>query len=260
MSKQQKHENYEVLNLIGYGLAKFSMAFVKSFGFTTKTAFYDYIVKQGIAETTGTVKNRQDLFDQFFDNGRRGWWQKGDAYIHRKDFIDSLFGTFDVRDYANIVKLYLLEKVDAVDSTSREISPVLKSKFKQLQLTGLEAELFFMNNYKLINSFENGILEDARLFGDGYDFQIEIQNHFLLAEIKGIRTDYGSIRLTQNEFKKAKEYDKDYALVVVSNLNEIPKMSTIFDPVETINFSEKATNSTQISYHSKPLRWAEEWR
>ena len=27
-----KHENYEILNLIGYGLAKFDMNFVKQFG------------------------------------------------------------------------------------------------------------------------------------------------------------------------------------------------------------------------------------
>ena len=71
-----KHENYEVLNLIGYGLAKFDINFVKFFGFKTKTAFYEYIVQLGVAETIGTVKNRQDLFDPFFDNKRRGWWQK----------------------------------------------------------------------------------------------------------------------------------------------------------------------------------------
>nr|CBX30956.1 unknown protein [uncultured Desulfobacterium sp.] len=34
-----KHENYELLNLIGYGLAKFDMDFVNEFGFKTKTAF-----------------------------------------------------------------------------------------------------------------------------------------------------------------------------------------------------------------------------
>ena len=29
-----------------------------------------------------------DLFDHFFpNNGRKGWWQKGDTYIHRKYLI-----------------------------------------------------------------------------------------------------------------------------------------------------------------------------
>ena len=44
MKKQGKHENYEILNLIGYGLAKFDMAFVEYFSFKTKTAFFEYIV------------------------------------------------------------------------------------------------------------------------------------------------------------------------------------------------------------------------
>ncbi len=250
-----KHENYEILNLIGYGLAKFNMVFVKYFGFKTKTAFYEYIVRQGIAESVGTVKNRQDLFDPFFDNKRKGWWQKGNAYIHRKVFIDSLFGSLDAGAYANIVRLYLAEKFAIVEEPSKEISPVLKSKFKQLQITGQEAELFFMNNYKEVNSFKDGILEDARIFGDGYDFQIEVQKHFFLTEIKGLRTDYGSIRMTQNEFYKAKEYTDDYALVVISNLSDIPKMSVIFNPTENIRFTEKAINTKQVNYHTSPLKW-----
>lgn len=66
-----KHENYELLNLIGYGLAKFDMNFVKEFGFKTKIAFYEYIVSLKIAETKGVVKNRQDLFDPFLTVGEK---------------------------------------------------------------------------------------------------------------------------------------------------------------------------------------------
>lgn len=255
MSKHGKHVNYEILNLIGYGLAKFDMAFVKYFGYKTKTGFYEYIVRNGIAKTAGTVKNRQDLFDPFFETRRKGWWQKGDAYIHRKNFIDSLFGSLDASAYVNIVKLYLEDKFGIVDKISKKISPVIKSKFKQLQITGQEAELFFINNYQKVNSFENGVLEDARIFGDGYDFQLEVQKHFFLAEIKGLRTNYGSIRMTQNEFEKAKEYNNDYALVVVSNLNDIPKMSVIFDPTGNIRFTEKNISTEQVNYHTRPLKW-----
>lgn len=79
-----KHENYEILNLIGYGLAKFDMDFVKQFYYQTKTDFYEEMVRRGVGETVGTIKNRQDLFDPFFPNDRKGWWQKGDTYIHRK--------------------------------------------------------------------------------------------------------------------------------------------------------------------------------
>ncbi|CAG5422874.1 Zn-finger [Streptococcus pneumoniae] len=58
-----KHPHYELLNLIGYGLAKFDKLFIKEFQCSSKSEFYRYVVSLGIAETTGVVKNRMDLFD-----------------------------------------------------------------------------------------------------------------------------------------------------------------------------------------------------
>ncbi|MCH7782528.1 DUF3883 domain-containing protein, partial [candidate division KSB1 bacterium] len=94
-----------------------------------------------------------------------------------------------------------------------------------------------------------------RLIGDGYDLQIEVQNHFYLVEIKGLRSDYGSVRFTQNEFEKAKENKNNYALIVISRLIDIPKMSVIFNPTKKIGFSKKIANIKQISYHSNAMRW-----
>src|SRR6266545_4794065 len=127
-----KHKNYEILNLIGYGLAKFDNAFIKQFGFKNKSAFYNYIIENKIAESIGTIKNRQDLFDPFFDNRRKGWWQKGDAYIHRKLLIDNLLGTLNVSEFSKIVKLYLHEHFKMKIEKVVEINPILKSQFKQL--------------------------------------------------------------------------------------------------------------------------------
>lgn len=255
MTEKSRHQNYEILNLIGYGLAKFDRHFVTAFGFRTKQAFYDYCVQKRIAETVGVLKNRQDLFDPFFDNARKGWWQKGNTYIHRKTTIDSLFGYLDAEAYANIVRLYLHENFGIPIESSQEVPPVLKSRFKQLQVTGYEAESFFINNYRQIAPFSEGYLEDARTLGDGYDFQIEIQNHFYLVEIKGVRSFCGSIRMTQNEFHKAKDYKDDYALVVVSNLDEIPKMRAIFHPTDVLDFTPNKIVSTQTTYHTDLISW-----
>ncbi|MFC1551233.1 protein NO VEIN domain-containing protein [Candidatus Latescibacterota bacterium] len=248
-----KHENYHTLNLIGYGLAKFDLEFVNMLGFPTKQAFYRYIVEIGVAETSGVVKNRQDLFDHFFDNKRKGWWQKGNAYIHRKIFIDSLFGDLDAEAYARNLDVHL--KSEFLGDKEIRIKPILKSKFKQLQYTGHEAELYFIQNYKEINCFKNGTLEDARLWGDGYDFQIQVDSHYYLAEIKGVRYKSGSIRLTENEYEKAKEYKSEFALSVVSNLHDQPKINVIFDPLSSIELEKQLTMITQLSYHSKVLNW-----
>ncbi|MBL1281344.1 MAG: DUF3883 domain-containing protein [Fluviicola sp.] len=245
-----KHKNYEILNLIGYGLSKFNNDFIKEFDFTTKTAFYEYFVENNIAETTGTVKNRMDLFDHFFpNNGRKGWWQKGDAYIHRKLLIDNLFGTENCRGYANIVKLFLKEN-HQLKELLVDVKPIVKSRFKKLQETGLEAELYFLNNYNSIDLFKNGIIEDARLFGDGYDFQVSFDDNSYLAEVKGIRAKKGKFRLTENEYKKALEYKDDYIITLVMNLNDLPTFLTIENPIKNLTFKERTiTSRISKEYH-----------
>lgn len=248
--KNNKHENYEILNLLGYGLSKFDNLFIEQFGFTTKNNFYKYFVEIGIAETASVVKNRMDLFDPFFsNNNRKGWWQKGNTYIHRKHLIDSLFGTENVKGYSNIVKLYLKENCK-IEELFVEVKPIVKSRFKKLQETGLEAELYFMNNYNEISTFNNGILEDARLYGDGYDFQINVNESFFLAEVKGIREKKGRFRLTEKEFIMASEYKNDYIIALVLNLNDAPTFLTIENPINNLKFEERIIKSKEIKeYH-----------
>ena len=250
-----KHENYEILNLIGYGLAKFDMDFVKQFGYQTKNDFYQEMVNRGVGETIGTIKNRQDLFDPFFPNKRKGWWHKGDAYIHRKDFIESLFGDYDAKNFADIVKLYLKNNFQIDEFKAVEASPIIKRKFKQLQLTGQEAELYFKKNYQQIEHFKNGDLEDARLLGDGYDFQIQIETKYFLVDVKGVRKTYGAFRMTDKEYSRANEYKNDYGLVIVSNLEDLPKMTTIFNPIVELVLEKQERMQQQISYHSKSMTW-----
>ncbi len=251
----RKHKNYELLNIIGYGLAKFDKLFVEQFGFYTKQGFYKFIVDIGICETTGAVKNRQDMLDPFFNSGRKGWWQKRDQYISRKIFIDSLFGNENVISYADIVKLYIQKDFNLNFEFKKSLTPILKSKFKQLQETGAEAELYFFNNFQSIPSFTKGEITDARTFGDGYDYQIDLNSNYFLIEVKGLKSTTGSIRLTTNEYLKAKEYKENFALVVISNLIESPKVTLIFNPINILVFKENSVITTQTNYHSENLKW-----
>lgn len=248
-NKGNKHENYEILNLLGYGLAKFDHEFIKEFGFKTKHSFFEYFVELGLVETGSVVKNRMDLFDPFFNNDRKGWWQKGDAYIHRKLLIDSLFGNENVVGYSNIVKLFLKDNFN-IKEIFVDVKPIIKSRFKKLQETGLEAELYFINNYNSIEAFKNGTIEDARLYGDGYDFQVNVNENSFLAEVKGIRARKGKFRLTENEYFKAKEYGNDYVVTLVLNLDNIPTFLTIDNPLKNLKFEERIIKSKEIrEYH-----------
>jgi len=252
MGASKKHKNYEILNLIGYGLSKFDNTFIAQFGFSTKTDFYNYCVSMHLADTGSVIKNRMDLFDPFFpENNRKGWWQKGNAYIHRKYFIDNLFGNESVSEYADIVKMYLQENFDNIQLQATP-KPIIKSRFKKLQETGLEAELYFMNNYQDIDTFDNATLDDARLYGDGYDFQMNIKSNYYLAEVKGIREEKGRFRLTENEYKKAQEYKDMYIISIVSNLNNIPHFITVDNPIKNLKFKKVIVSSRDKNeYHLK---------
>lgn len=251
MNKGNKHKNYEILNLIGYGLSKFDNAFISQFGFSTKTDFYNYCVSINLSDTGSVIKNRMDLFDPFFPNNRKGWWQKGNTYIHRKYFIDNLFGSESVSEYADIVKMYLQENFDNVNLQTT-LKPIIKSRFKKLQETGLEAELYFMNNYQDIETFNGAVLDDARLYGDGYDFQMNINSNYYLAEVKGIRAEKGRFRLTENEYEKAQEYKDRYIISIVSNLNNIPNFLVIDDPIKNLQFKKVIVSSRERNeYHLK---------
>ncbi len=239
-----KHENYEILNLLGYGLAKFDNKFIEEFGFSTKQSFFNYFVALGLVKTASVVKNRMDLFDPYFDNNRRGWWQKADAYRHRKILIDSLFGDENVRDYANIIKLFLYENHD-IKEYFEKVRPITKTRFKKLQQTGFEAEQYFITNFSEIKQFRNGDITDARLYGDGYDFQIDVGGRSLLAEVKGVRTAKGRFRFTENEYKKASEYREDYFVALVMNLENKPTFKIVNNPIMNLVFLEKIVSSKQ---------------
>lgn len=255
-SNNNRHGHYEVLNLIGYGLSKFGFDLVHAFNFKTKSDFYRYIVDIGIASTVDTVKNRQDLFDGMETTGpRKGWWQKGPVYKHRKDYIDSLFGNLNVKEFVEVIKLSIKETLTKDGKTLNNIeikaSPIIRSSFKQMQETGKEAEYYFMNNYQTIEIFTDAYIDDARLLGDGYDFQLTFTNKYFLVEIKGLKHKNGSIRMTQKEYRKAREYKTDYALVIVRNLIESPVFYLVFDPISNLHFEEKRQITEQVIYYSK---------
>ena len=63
----------------------------------------------------------------------------------------------------------------------------------------------------------------------------------------------GAFRLTENEYSKAKEYKSDYGVLVISNLEDMPKMSVIYDPIKNIQFTQHTVDSKQLNFHSKSL-------
>ena len=129
-------------------------------------------------------------------------------------------------------------------------NPIIRTKFKRLQETGMEAENYFILHFDKEEKFQDGLLTDARLYGDGYDFQVDVQEHSYLAEVKGIRKPKGRVRLTAREFEKAKEFKSDFILSLVTNLDDIPKLVLIDNPLNHFEFKKSIIKNEVIEYRS----------
>ena len=90
----------------------------------------------------------------------------------------------------------------------------------------------------------------AHLYGDGYDFQVDVQEHSYLAEVKGIRKPKGRVRLTAKEFEKAKEFQSNFILSLVTNLDDIPKLVLVDNPLKHFEFKKNLIKNEIIQYTS----------
>lgn len=246
----------EVMNLIGYGLAKFDTELTSCLGFKSKSEFARFIVSKGLASTLRAVFNRQDSFDPYFPNGRKGWHQRNQRE-HIKLLIDGLFGNLNSQQFANLVYgLVNSSEEDGIIIPSPHITPMEASRFQKMQETGIQAEYFFMNNYKIVPKFTDSVLEDARLWGNGFDFQLtDTRNLINLVEVKGITSLAGAVRMTEKEYSMAKVYKESFHLVVVANLTGIPNMCCVSNPLETLEFTKHQIELRQIGYNTPVLEW-----
>ena len=71
-----------------------------------------------------------------------------------------------------------------------------------------------------------------------------------LAEVKGIRKPKGRIRLTGNEFEKVKEFQSDFILSLVTNLDDIPKLVLIDNPLKHFQFKKNIIKNEITEYRS----------
>lgn len=247
----------EIMNLIGYGLAKFDTELTSYLGFRSKSDFARFIISKGLASTLRAVFNRQDSFDPYFPNGRKGWYQRNQRE-HIKLLIDSLFGNLNAQQFANLVYgLVNSNEEDGIIMPSPNITPMDASRFQKMQETGIQAECFFMNNYQTLSRFANSILEDARLWGNGFDFQLfDTRSNIIdIVEVKGVSSLVGAVRMTEKEYSMAKVYKELFHLVVVADLKGIPNMCCISNPLEVLEFTKQCVELKQISYNTVTLKW-----
>ncbi|RMZ48963.1 DUF3883 domain-containing protein [Candidatus Marinimicrobia bacterium PRS2] len=121
---------------------------------------------------------------------------------------------------------------------------------KNAAITGKEAEDEF-DNWANNQGWE--VINTSDSHGLGYDFEcVADEGEKIFVEVKGCRGDIDAIRLTEREWEVAEEKGPAYHLMIISNLDDTPKINKFKDPYNLFNDDISDPQITiSVSYHLK---------
>jgi hypothetical protein len=121
-------------------------------------------------------------------------------------------------------------------------------------ITGKAAEQYFATNYQAMQEFSRLVLTDTTNWGCGFDFKLAAPtgDSFCAVEVKGLRTKYGQIQLTELEHDMAEALSDRYYLVLVRNFVEQPFHTIIRDPSNCpLQFTKVERKEVRFSWTAK---------
>jgi len=255
-----KLEN-ELAMVVAFYLSKFGEEGLARLGFRTyKQAFEE--VGRSLHVNPNSVKNWRDEFDPYYDNGRKGWYQRGIRPSRQQ-----VMATFDdlSEDALRVVVLDII-KPEARPKVETELHSVLKKikasdnrkkTTKKVEYvargpTGRMAEEFFISRFRAGLTPFSGVLRDRRDDGVGFDFEIIAQRNSKLVEVKGLAKESGGITFTDKEWRVANEAQDDYFLGLVIQVPASPKIGFVQNPAGNFVPAYHAYTTITVSWTINP--------
>ena len=251
-----KHEN-ELAMIVAFYLSKFGAEGLDRLGFSTyKQAFEE--VGRSLNVKPNSVKNWRDEFDPYYDNQRKGWYQRGIRPSRQKILI----GFDDLSEQAlrsvvvDIMNLKARPKVEAeLRATLEEVKSSVRKRPVRSELdyiargvTGRRAEEFFIAQFRAMLTPFDGLLNDRRDEGVGYDFEVLNGSERALVEIKGLANESGGISFTDKEWQVACRTQESYFLGVVSNLSLSPTLGFVQNPARQFDPIYHAYTTVDVTW------------
>jgi hypothetical protein len=233
-----KSEN-ELAMVVAFYLSKFGEEGLARLGFGTyREAFQE--VSRSLNVNPNSVKNWRDEFDPYYDNGRKGWYQRGMRPSRQK--VMAAFDTLS-EDALRAIVLDII-RPEARSKVEIELHSVLKEikttddkgktgkkvEYVARSITGRMAEEFFVAKFNAGLTPFSGVLKDCRDDGVGFDFEVTKQGNRALVEIKGLAKELGGITFTDKEWKVANEAQDNYFLGLVTQVPVSPKIGFVQNP------------------------------
>jgi hypothetical protein len=151
-----------------------------------------------------STRGYRDEFDPLLDNNRAGRRNR----LPRKYCLAIFdeFGGLDLPEMRSMVAGFLgCESADCDTDESAGQQPTESDSFAKRLITGRAAEAYFTSNYQKEPEFHGTLVTNMTESGCGYDFSVRKpeDEKFLAVEVKGMRSQAGSILLTNKEYRVA---------------------------------------------------------
>lgn len=219
--------------MVGYALSRLGKSLLAEFGCKTWNQAFA-LTSQALGEKHNSLKLLRDEFDPFFENGRKGWWDRPPhpsrvAVLHEFEDVSDAALIETVRRILSHDTLPLEAVFEAVTTPPDRVAGVAERL-----LTGRLAEEFFIKSCREILDIAPARLVDMRLSARGYDFEVSSLPGVAI-EVKGLKKLRGDVLFTDREWTEALSRRDDYWLVVVGNVPEAPRAGVTRDPTEVLD-------------------------
>lgn len=162
----------------------------------------------------------------------------------------------DIGQVGELIKDFLMpirevESIPEVKRVLRIHDADASSSFAKRLITGKAAEQYFAANYSAMQEFSSLTLINTTGWGCGFDFKLAHPGgeSFYAVEVKGLRTRYGQIQLTELEHDMAEALRERYFLVLVRNFAEEPFHTVINNPTDcAIKFTKIERKEIRLSW------------
>ncbi|WP_415712695.1 DUF3883 domain-containing protein [Maridesulfovibrio sp.] len=234
--------------VVAYYLSRFDRRAYAALGYGSQSKTHNAIA-EAIGAKPATISNMRDEFDPAFDNPRQGW-HKRDMHPTRKKLIELFQDTSEESMLAMVQGIIEDRGFELPQGVIAEIeAPAAdKSVFVPRGPTGRKAEEYFIENWKSLPLPASEAVIDTRDQGCGYDFLLDSDLR-IAVEVKGLSGNDGGISFTDKEWETAKKMQDNYFLLVVRNVDELPRPQVICNPYEKLKPQQQLRTTVQVSWN-----------
>jgi len=232
--------------IIGLYLSKFDKRGIEELGFNRFSEAYN-VLGLSIGAKPASLKNYRDEFDPLFANKRMGWHKRQMREYCK--FIYNEYSSIDFKTFNNLIKSFVIKDFDVEEIVEKAKKKYNPNAVAKRLIIGRAAEEYFKRNYKTVSYFNQFEIKDTTNLACGFDFKLSNNSDFFCVEVKGLSGTYGSISLTEKEYRIAKTYTDQFCLFVVMNFIERPYHEIFFDPLNSrLKFKKVEREVIQVNY------------